>query len=64
MPKGSPNKQTIASEKYQKKAGYMSKSYKLRSEVVQEFEAVCKAKGVSQASQLTRLMQEFIELNK
>ena len=30
MPKGNPSKQTIASEKYQKKAGYKSKSYKFK----------------------------------
>ena len=30
MPKGSPKQQTIASKKYQEKAGYISKSYKLK----------------------------------
>ena len=30
MVKGKPNPQTIASEKYQKKAGYMTKGFKLK----------------------------------
>lgn len=61
MPKGSPNPQTIASEKYQKKAGYMSKSYKLKRELVEQFEAACKRADVSQAGKLSELMRSFIE---
>lgn len=64
MPKGNPNQQTIASEKYQKKAGYMTKGFKLKRELVEEFEMVCKTLGVSQAGQITRMMQEFIQQNK
>ena len=37
MPVGSPSKQTIATEKYMKKAGWISKSYKLRKEVVKPY---------------------------
>lgn len=59
MPKGSPNKQTIASGKYQKKAGYMTKGFKLKREVVKEFEKACEKAGTSQASQITRLMKEY-----
>lgn len=61
MPKGSPNPQTIASEKYQKKAGYMSKSYKLKRELVEQFEDACKRADVSQAGKLSELMRSFIE---
>lgn len=64
MPKGSPNKQTIASEKYQKKAGYMTKGFKLKRDVVEEFEEACKEAGVSQAAQITAMMKEFIKANK
>lgn len=64
MPKGSPNKQTIASEKYQKKAGYMTKGFKLKREVVEEFEKTCEKAGTSQAAQITKMMKKFIEENQ
>lgn len=34
MPIGSPKPQTIATKKYEQKAGFVSKSYKLRRELV------------------------------
>lgn len=61
MPKGSPKPQTIASEKYQKKAGWMTKGFKLKRELVEEFEAACENAGVSQAGQITAMMKQFIE---
>lgn len=60
MPKGKPNPQTIASEKYQKKAGYMTKGFKIKREVADRFAAACEKAGVSQAGQITKMMQEFI----
>ena len=54
-----PKPQTIASAKYQEKAGYVSKSYKLKNDVVNEFADACKKAGVSQAQQLTKMMTEF-----
>jgi hypothetical protein len=59
MPKGNPSKQTIATEKYTKKVGLVSKSYKLRKEVVEEFARACELAGVSQSGQLTEMMVEF-----
>lgn len=64
MPKGNPNPQTIASEKYQKKAGYMVKGFKIKREVAEEFVSACEKAGVSQAAQITKMMQEFIAKNK
>lgn len=61
MPKGNPTPQTIASEKYQKKAGWMTKGFKLKRDVVEEFEEACEKAGVSQASKITELMKQFIE---
>jgi len=61
MVKGKPNPQTIASEKYQKKAGYMTKGFKLKRELVEQFEAACGKAGISQASQITKMMKDFIE---
>ena len=59
MSKAKPH--TIATEKYQKKAGWMSKSYKLKREVVEAFAEACEQAGVSQAGKLTVLMKGFIE---
>ena len=73
MSKAKPH--TIATEKYQKKAGYMTKgfklkrdvaerfakSYKLKREVVEAFAEACEQAGVSQAGKLTELMKGFIE---
>ncbi|WP_283681242.1 chemotaxis protein [Parablautia sp. Marseille-Q6255] len=65
MPVGSPTPQTIATEKYTKKVGIISKSYKLRKEVTEAFAEACEKKGVSAAGQLTVMMQAFIdEVNK
>ncbi len=61
MPVGKPTKQTIATEKYMKKAGWISKSYKLKREVVENFAEACEAAGVSQAGQLMKMMQQFID---
>ena len=61
MPKGSPNAQTRASEKYQKKAGYITKGFKLKKDLCEAFKEACDADGVSQASVITALMKEYIE---
>ena len=37
MPRNNPKPQTIASAKWNEKAGWMSKSYKLKREVVEAF---------------------------
>ncbi len=63
--KSNANPQTRATEKYQKKVGLMSKSYKLKREVVEAFAEACEKAGVSQAGKLTELMKEFIaEVNR
>lgn len=64
MPKETPNAQTTATEKYQKKAGLINKSFKLKKDVVEEFKETCNALGVSQASALTGLMKQFISENR
>lgn len=61
MPKGKPSAQTIASEKYQKKAGYMVKGFKLKREIVEEFESACETTGISQAAWITQKMKEYVE---
>lgn len=61
MPTGNPKPQTIASKKYQDKAGWISKSYKLKKEVVELYAEACEKAGVSQAGQLMKLMKEFTD---
>ncbi len=64
MPVGSPTKQTIATKKYEEKAGWVSKSYKLKKELVEEFAEACQSAGVSQAAKLSEFMREFIDSQK
>ena len=46
-------------DKWNEKAGLISKSYKLKREVVEEYAKACNEAGVSQAGQLTKMMKEF-----
>lgn len=61
MPVGNPKPQTIATKKYSEKAGWISKSYKLRREVAEAYAEACKKAGVSAAGQLTKMMKQFID---
>ena len=61
MPAGNPKPQTVASKKYQDKVGWISKSYKLKKEVVELYAEACEKAGVSQAGQLMKLMKEFAD---
>ena len=56
-----PKPQTIASEKYQNKVGLVSKSYKLKKDLVEQFAKACEIAGISQAGQISKMMIEFIE---
>lgn len=48
-------------DKWNAKAGYMSKSYKLKKDLVEQFAVACDRAGVSQAGQLSKMMKEFID---
>lgn len=48
-------------DKWNAKAGLISKSYKLKKELVEEFAMACEESGVSQASQLSKMMKKYIE---
>lgn len=60
MPKGEPNKNTIRVDRYQKKAGYKVKGFKLKGDLADRFAAACDKAGVSQASKISELMEQFI----
>lgn len=51
-------------DKWNAKAGLISKSYKLKKDLVDQFAEACEKAGVSQASQLTKMMKEFVEEQK
>ena len=61
MPKGNPKPQTVATMKYEAKAGWMAKTYKLKREVAEQFAEACRKAGTSQAKQLMTMMQSFID---
>ena len=61
MPTGNPKPQTVASKKYQDKVGWISKSYKLKKEVVELYADACEKAGVCQAGQLMKMMKEFAD---
>ena len=48
-------------DKWNEKAGYTSKSYKLKKDIVEQFKRACEKQGVSQASQISYFMKSFIE---
>ena len=45
--------------KYMKKAGWLSKSYTLKKDIVEAFKEACESQGVSQASVLSSYMVEY-----
>jgi len=52
--------QTIYTNKWQEKAGMMSKSYKLKKAIVTDFANACNTQGQSQSNVLTALMTAYI----
>ena len=64
MPVRSPSKQSVATRKYEEKTGWMSKSYKMKREIVEQFAEACEARGSSQAGELMKFMKQFIEETK
>lgn len=46
-------------EKYKKKAGWLSRSYTLKKDIVEAFKKACEKQGVSQASVLSAYMVEY-----
>ena len=59
-----PKAQTKATDNWQKKVGIISKSFKLKKELTNEFKEACEKAGVSQAAQISKMMREFIDEQK
>lgn len=52
-------------QRWQEKNNLIAKTYKLNRNIVEQFKEACEKNGVTQASKLTELMQNFInESNK
>ena len=51
-------------DRWDEKAGMISKTYKVNKKVAEEFQVACKEKGIAMCVQLTNMMKEFIENNK
>lgn len=64
MPKGEPTKATLRKARWNKKAGYKSKSFSLRGEIADQFATACETAGRSQANVIQELMQQFIDSQK
>lgn len=48
-------------DKWDEKAGLIPKTYKVNKQVAEEFKEACKEAGVAMGTQLTRMMEEFVE---
>lgn len=55
------NWQNKANANFDAKKGVKSKSYKLSIELVEAFAKACEKSNTTQAAQLTKMMQEFID---
>ena len=61
MPVGNPSKQTMATKKYTEKVGLISKSYKLKKELTEEFAKACNKSNTSASAEITKFMEQFIK---
>lgn len=61
MPVEKKSAQAAATRKYEQKVGLISKSYKLKKELAEEYAAACAKEGVSASGQLSKMMKGFIE---
>lgn len=48
-------------DKWDKKAGVVSKTYKVNEKTATEFKEACAKAGVAMGTQLTKMMNDFIE---
>ena len=51
----------LATDRYHKKKGLISKSYKLKRDIVDEFAEACEEIETTQAKELMKFMKRFIK---
>ena len=61
MPKGEPSKNTIRTDRWSKKNGYITKGFKMYREQAEAFKNACEKNGEAQSAVITRLMQLYID---
>lgn len=64
MPKGDPSKNTIRTERWSKKNGYITKGFKMYQSLADEFKTVCDKQGKTQAEVIQNLMKDYINRYK
>ena len=57
-------KKETPQQRWNRKNGYIAKSFKMRQELADEFKEACDRAGVSQSGQIVKMMQAFIEETK
>lgn len=57
----SEEKKQRPQDKWDEKAGLVPKTYKVNKEVAEQFKVACKEAGVAMGTQLTKLMEQFVE---
>lgn len=53
--------QTEATKKYSLKVGLISKSFRLKRDLCEQFKEACEKTGESQAAAITAFMKDYIE---
>lgn len=62
MPNNDSNaKKSRPQDKWDEKAGVISKTYKVNKTAAEKFQAACKRSGVAMGTQLTKMMNEFVK---
>lgn len=64
MPKGDPSKNTIRTERWSKKNGYITKGFKMYRSLADEFKEACDRQGRTQAEVIQELMRSYIEQHR
>ena len=59
--KNNEEKKVRPQDKWDKKAGVISKTYKVNEKTAEKFKEACAKAGVSMGTQLTKMMNDFIE---
>ena len=57
-------KKLRAQDRWDAKAGMVSKTYKVKKEDAEAFAEVCKEQGAAVGVTLSKLMRQYVELNK
>ncbi len=61
MESNEKEKKVRPQDKWDAKAGVTAKTYKVNQKVAEEFQIACKQRGIAMGTQLTKMMQEFID---